>query len=917
MSHTSHDPENRIKEFLQHTFKNHKAPICCWNPAGYVLYCSKSFLEFFNAQSEADIRENFAHYHPEIQANGQTSAHTKMLFLKKALEENYLRFFWQHIPPGKGIVEVEYTITTISYEEHNIIVGFMHDTQKSKYKFNTDSNVRAVVEASPTAMCLWTEDFELLDCNKSFRDLFNIPYAEDYRNNPTKYYPKTQSNGRDSVEYAAEAIELAAQAGQHTLEWTWYDGNGEAFPTQVMLRTFHYDGAKFIAEYIYDLRDLKREEKRAKAAEERVKIMLDSMPLGSNIFDRNFKSIDCNLAIVKMFGFEDKEDYVQAFKSLSPEYQPNGKLSAALMVEYLHDAFEKGFLHFEWLHEDRWANPLPTEVTLVRTSYKAKDVVIAYTRDLRELKASQAKAEEAEIRNQAILDTMPIGVHFWDENSQFIYCNAACAKLFGYKDSQEYLENFMNTVPEFQPNGEISAPIIQKSLIDAFSIGSVQREFMCIHPFTGEDMPVEVSVRRANYQDKIGVISYLRDLRDEKAMLAEIYEVEEDLRAAKELAEKSAQAKSEFLANMSHEIRTPMNGILGLLHLLEHTELKNNQLYYVQKTLFSANNLMRIINDILDFSKIEARKLEMEIAPFTLRELCTEIYELYEPLSNKKGIKFYIEKGSHPFTVILGDALRLKQVLFNLVSNAIKFTSEGAVTLSIEKSTQVGEELHCLFSVKDTGIGLDEEQISRLFSAFSQADTSVTRKFGGTGLGLVISRSIAHMMQGDIWVESSLGQGSTFYCSAIFTISPKQQNIESLDTRNADYASIPTGIGHILLVEDNEINQLIAEELLQKNGYTVDTASDGQEALDMLHKKPYDLVLMDIQMPVMDGLTATVEIRKQARFDTLPIIAMSAHAMSGDKEKSLAHGMNDHLTKPISPELLYITLHQWLVKKDS
>ncbi len=378
-----------------------------------------------------------------------------------------------------------------------------------------------------------------------------------------------------------------------------------------------------------------------------------------------------------------------------------------------------------------------------------------------------------------------------------------------------------------------------------------------------------------------------------------------------ENANKSAQIKSEFLANMSHEIRTPMNGILGLLHLLSKTELNAKQEDYVQKTLLSAQNLLRIIDDVLDFSKMEAGKLELENIPFTLDSIQTEINNLYAPRAKEKNLHLTVTTECCAETQLLGDPLRIKQVLFNFVSNALKFTEQGEINVTMQCTEQSSQSLQCLFSVQDSGIGLNTEQQSKLFSAFTQADSSFTRKYGGTGLGLVISKNIVEAMGGTISVQSIEGKGSIFS----FTLTLDIHNAQDIDVPD-DEIRIPTTQNqrheHLLLVEDNEINQIIAQELLESVGYTIDVAGNGQEALEMLDKKSYAAVLMDIQMPIMDGLTAARKIRQSPQYKDLVIIAMSAHAMEKDHKLSLESGMNEHITKPIDPQVLFSTLEKWL-----
>jgi len=390
--------------------------------------------------------------------------------------------------------------------------------------------------------------------------------------------------------------------------------------------------------------------------------------------------------------------------------------------------------------------------------------------------------------------------------------------------------------------------------------------------------------------------------------------VEKELKSAKEAAEAASKTKSEFLANMSHEIRTPMNGILGTLQLLQGSKLTESQGEYVSIAYSSGEALLSLLNDILDFSKIEAGKLELEYIPFNLVSLVRELTVLLTPRADERKVVLLTDLDEEIPPVIKGDSVRIRQILANLLTNAIKFTENGNVTVKASVLEKTEKAVRLKIEVTDSGIGISEEAQRKLFNSFTQADGSTTRKYGGTGLGLAIVRQLVTLMRGRLGVDSEEGKGACFWIEVAFEV-PEEKLVPDQVEKEA-VELVEELQGHVLLVEDNPVNQIIAKKMLEKIGLSYEVVVNGEEAVTRF-KQPHEFnaVLMDCQMPVMDGYEATQVIRgleQSGSLKRIPVIAMTANAMEGDKDKCIQSGMDDYVAKPVKQDALMQVLSNWL-----
>jgi PAS domain S-box-containing protein len=601
--------------------------------------------------------------------------------------------------------------------------------------------------------------------------------------------------------------------------------------------------------------------------------------------------IEANPAFARMLGYDSPEELKTLVADIPRQLYVQPERRAELLSQLrIHGSITD--FELEAYRKDGQKTWLSLNMRCQRDERGEIVYLEGFSTDIQERKRIEDALRKSEEKYRSIFEHAPIGMLQATPEGRFISANATAAALYGYESPEELIAAVSDISSQLFVDPEFRASLIRSIIV------------------SNEIKNVEALIRRKD-GSKIWTSRNLRIVRDEQGNIVSFdgfvididqrKQLEAQLTAAKEAAEEANKAKSEFLAHMSHEIRTPMNAILGMTELTLQTGLKNEQRDYLEAVQDSAKHLLMVINDILDISKIEARKLELVVEDFDLFAALTSTMRTLRVQARKKGLYLYLDIAPDVPRYLKGDLARLRQVVINLVGNALKFTEQGGVLATLECcQPPLPQEISLLFTVEDTGVGIPEQLLGRIFERFTQADSSISRKYGGAGLGLAICKELVNMMGGGIWAHSLLEQGSTFGFTACFEPGDPDKAAARFSVKDADRIE-PTTSLRVLLVEDNPLNVKLGRAFLQRQGHEIAVALNGQEALQALRGELFDLALMDVEMPVMNGIEATQRIRAGEAGETarnMPIVAMTAHALDDVKQRCLEAGMNDYVSKP-------------------
>jgi len=870
-----------------------------------VTDCNQNAIALGGFKDKLDALNNYSRTLPPTQPDGADS--------KKVINASVEKAFLEGLSVSELMLQTvdgtpfpaEVTHVRVLYDGAYTVVEYTRDMREIKAAVEKEHEayrqIQELVDASPFGINVWDENGNILRTSQQVVRMFGLESKAQFVENFFAFSPEYQPCGTLSAEKAQWCIKDALNTGCNRVEWMHQQLDGTPLPTEVTLVRLEEYGKPVLVAYITDLREIKAAMEKGHEAYRQTQAFIDAAPFVMNVWDENGNILRTSQQVVDMFGVESKEQFIQRFYEFSPKFQPNGKLSSEHVAEDTMRALRDGFAQFEWMHQQLDGTPLPTEVTLVRLEEYGKPIIVAYITDLRAVKAAMENEHEAYRQTQAFIDAAPFVINVWDENGRILRTSKNAIDMFGVESKEEFLRRFYDFSPEFQPSGRRSAEHVIENTTNALHNGFAQFEWMH-QKLDGTPLPTEITLVRLEEHGKPIIVSYITDLSAVKAAM------EKEM-----VAEEENRAKTRFLARMSHEIRTPMNAVLGITEIMLQKETHPPETEEAFLRIHSSSNLLiSILNDILDLAKVEAGKMEIVPAPYEVSSMIVDTVQLNLMHLGSKAIDFALEVSEHLPVFLIGDELRIKQILNNLLSNAFKYTNEGQVTLSldVEDAPQPGE-ITLVLRVTDTGQGMNKEQLNSLFAEFNRFNTENNRAIGGSGLGLHITRQLIDMMQGTVEVESSPERGTTFTvritqkADTTYLLGKEAaRNLQNLKITQKTLKKMsklvrePLSYGRVLVVDDVESNLYVAKGILLPYKLSVETADSGQRAIDKIKAgNTYDVIFMDHMMPGMDGVE-TVKIMRGMGYE-LPIVALTANTVKGAADLFMNSGFSGFISKPI------------------